>query len=120
MRLSRPCASYLVDVRDGALPAQLAFDAAGATRELTLRNERSARDAPVKIALLNVSGPFTVDAQRSTCRRGGAIAGETACALVLRATAGAAPGATGAVELQLAPTPGLEPRVRRTTLRIGS
>ncbi len=69
---------HLVDVRDGAVPEQLAFDAPGATRELQLRNERSSRDAP-----------------------------------------GAAPSATGAVELQLAPTTGLEPRPRRTTLRIG-
>lgn len=110
---------YLVDVRDGALPAELAFDAARATRELPLRNERSSRDAPAKIALLRVSGPFVVDAKRSTCRRDGTIAGQSACRLVLRAAPGAAPSATGAVELQLAPTTGLEPRLHRVTLRIG-
>jgi ketosteroid isomerase-like protein len=110
---------YLVDVRDGALPEQLAFDAPGATRELQLRNERSSRDAPAKIALLRVSGPFTVDTQRSTCRSRGTLAGQSACRLMLRAAPGAAPSATGAVELQLAPTTGLEPRPRRTTLRIG-
>jgi len=111
---------YLVDVRDGALPDELRFDAPGATRELQLRNERSSRDAPAKIALLRVSGPFAVDAKRSTCRSGGTIAGQSACRLVLRAAAGAAPSATGTLELQLAPTTGLEPRARRTALRIGA
>lgn len=110
---------YLVDVRDGALPDRLVFDAAGVTRELHLRNERSSRDAPAKIARLRVSGPFVVDARRSTCRRGGSLAGESTCRLVLRAAPGAEPGATGEVELQLAATPGLGPRPRRTTLRIG-
>ena len=110
---------YLIDVRDGALPEQLVFDAPGAGRELQLRNERSSRDAPAKIALLRVSGPFTVDTKRSTCRSGGTLAGQSACRLMLRAAPGAAPSATGAVELQLAPTTGLEPRPRRTTLRIG-
>lgn len=110
---------YLVDVRDGALPEQQAFDAPGATLELQLRNERSSRDAPVKITLLRVSGPFSVDAERSTCRYGATLAGQSACQVVMRAAADARPGATGALELQLAPTKGLDPRVRRTTLRIG-
>lgn len=110
---------YLVDVRDGALPEQLVFDAPGAMHELQLRNERSSRDAPAKIALLRVSGPFGIDAQRSTCRRGSTLAGQSACRLVLRAAPGAAPSAKGAVELQLAPTTGLKPRPRRTALRIG-
>jgi ketosteroid isomerase-like protein len=109
---------YLVDVRDGGLPAQLAFEAPGATRELPLRNERSSRDAPVKITLLRVSGPFTVDAERSTCSIGAALAGQSACQVVLRAAPNARPGAAGMLELQLAPTKGLEPRLRRTTLRI--
>ncbi|HEY6134317.1 MAG TPA: nuclear transport factor 2 family protein [Rubrivivax sp.] len=110
---------YLIDVRDGALPDALVFDAPGATGELALRNERSSRDAPAKIALLRVSGPFAVDAGRSTCRSGGTLAGQSACRLVLRAAPGAAPNATGAVEWQLARTSGLEPRPRRTSLRIG-
>ncbi|MES2959222.1 MAG: nuclear transport factor 2 family protein [Pseudomonadota bacterium] len=111
---------YLVDVRDGALPELLVFDAPGATRELQFRNERSSRDAPVKIALLRVSGPFAVDAPRSSCRSGGRLAGQSTCRLVLRAAAGAAPGSTGAVELQFAPTTGLAPRPRRTMLRLGA
>ena len=109
---------YLVDVRDGALPEQLLFDKPGATRELALRNERSARDAPATIALLRVSGPFVIDAQRSTCRTGATLAGESACKVVLRAAPNAAPAVAGALEIQLAPTKGLEPRVRRTTLRV--
>jgi ketosteroid isomerase-like protein len=110
---------YLVDVRDGSVPAQLAFDAPGATRTLEIRNERSSRDAPATIALLRVSGPFVADAARSTCRSGGHIAGQSACTLVLRAAPGVAPGASGALLFRLAPTQGLEPAPRRTTLRIG-
>jgi ketosteroid isomerase-like protein len=110
---------YLVDVRDGALPEQLAFDAPGATRELALRNERSSRDAPAKIARLQVSGPFVLDPKRSTCRAGAMLAGQSACKVVLRAAPAAPPGATGALEVQLAPTKGLDPRLRRTTLRVG-
>jgi ketosteroid isomerase-like protein len=110
---------YLVDVRDGALAEQLTFDAAGATRELTLRNERSARDAPATIALLRVTGPFAVDTERSSCRRGATLAGQSACQLVLRTTPDATAAATGALELQLAPSKELEPRLRRTTLRVG-
>ena len=110
---------YLVDVRDGALPEQLAFDAPGALRELPYRNERSARDAAVKITLLRVTGPFTVDAGRSSCRSGATLAGQSACQVVLRAAPDAKPGATDALDLQLAPTQGLDPRVRRTTLRVG-
>lgn len=91
----------------------------GATRELQCRNDRSARDAPVKIALLRVSGPFTVDAEHSSYQKEGLIAGQSACKVVLRAAPDARPGATGALELQLAPTKGLEPRARRTTLRVG-
>ena len=109
---------YLVDVRDGSLPDQLIFDAPGTTRELALHNERSSRDAPVTIALLRVFGPFVVDAQRSTCRSGATVAGESACTVVLRAAPDAPPAAAGALEMQLAPTKGLEPRLRRTTLRI--
>jgi hypothetical protein len=91
----------------------------GATRELPYRNERSAREATMKITLLRVSGPFTVDAGRSSCHSGAMLAGQSACGVVLRAAPEAKPGATGALELQLAPTRGLEPRARRTTLRIG-
>lgn len=109
---------YLIDVRDGSLPDELVFDTPGSTRELALRNERSSRDAPATIALLRVSGPFVVDTQRSTCRKGSALAGESACKVVLRAAPGAAT-ASGALEVQLAPTRGLEPRLRRTVLRMG-
>lgn len=109
---------YLVDVRDGGAPDELVFDASGATRELRLRNERSSRDAPATIALLRVSGPFAVDSKLSSCRNGGEIAGQSACQLVLRAAPGSPPTARGAVEIQFAPTTGLEPRLRTTTLRI--
>lgn len=109
---------YLVDVRDGGLPEQLVFDSPGATRELELRNERSSRDVPATIALLRVSGPFALDARLSGCGSGSKIAGQSACRLVLRSTPGSAPGAIGAVEVQWAPTTGLEPHLRRTTLRI--
>jgi hypothetical protein len=110
---------YLVDVRDGSLPDQLLFGAPGATRELTFLSERSSRDAPVTIALLRVSGPFVIDTERSTCRRGATLAGESACKVVLRAAPDAPPLAAGTLELQLAPTTDLEPRLRRTTLRLG-
>jgi len=110
---------YLVDVRDGGLPDAVAFEAAGATRELQFRNERSSRDAPARIALLRVSGPFTTDTAASTCRRGALLPGESACRLVLRAVANAQPSATGAVEVQLAPSKGLQPRVRRVRLQVG-
>jgi len=110
---------YLVDVRDGALPEQLAFDAAGTTRELTVRNERSAHDAPATIVLLGVTGPFAIDTERSTCRRGAALAGQSACQVMLRAAPGAPPTAAGTLELQLAPSKDLEPRLRRTALRMG-
>jgi ketosteroid isomerase-like protein len=110
---------YLVDVRDGELPAQVAFETAGATREVQVRNERSARDAPARIALLRVTGPFSVDAGRSTCRRGAVVAGGATCRVALRAAANARPAATGALEFQFAPTKGLEPGVRRAQLQIG-
>jgi hypothetical protein len=110
---------YLVDVRDGGVQDELIFDTSGATRELRLRNERSSRDEPATIALLRVSGPFAIDSKLSTCRSGGKIAGQSACQLVLRAAPGAAPSAAGAVEVQLAPTMGLAPHMRRTALRIG-
>lgn len=112
---------FLVHVRDGALPEAVTFDttAAGATREVELRNERSTLDAPVKLALLRVSGPFALDAARSTCRRGATLAGQASCKVVLRAAAGASAGATGAFEVQFAPTRGLDPQPGRTVLRIG-
>ena len=110
---------YLVDVRDGGVPSQLVFDAPGRHRELLLRNERSARDTPATIALLRVSGPFVADEKLSTCRSGGPILGQSACKLVLRAAPGAAQGTAGAVEFQLAPTTGLEPRPRRAALKVG-
>jgi ketosteroid isomerase-like protein len=109
---------YLVDVRDGALPDRLDFDAPGATRELQLRNERSSRDAPVKIALLKVSGPFILDAQRSSCRSGATLAGQATCRIVLRAAAKTT-AVAGALEVQLSPSRGLEPKLRRTALHIG-
>ena len=109
---------YLMDVRDGMLPELLTFDIAGATRELTLRNERSVRDAPATIALLRVAGPFVIDAERSTCRSGATLAGQSACQVVLRAAPDAAPSVAGTLELQLAPSKDLEPRTRSTTLRV--
>ena len=109
---------YLVDVRDGALPDQLVLDAPGAISELQLRNERSSRDAPVTIAMLRVSGPFAIDSRQSSCRSGSKIVGQSACRLVLRGAPHAVPGSAGSVEMQLARTTGLEPRLRRTTLRI--
>jgi uncharacterized protein (TIGR02246 family) len=108
---------YLVDVRDGALPVQVSFQP-GATRDLQVRNERSSRDAPAKIAVLRVSGPFSIDADRSTCRRGALLAGESACRVVLRALTNARPAPTGALELKFAPSKGLEPRVRRARLQV--
>jgi ketosteroid isomerase-like protein len=111
---------YLVAVRDGALREELTFDAPGAIRELQVRNERSSRDAAATIAVLRVSGPFAVDAARSTCRMGGMLEGQSACKLTVRADPAAAAGATGAVELQFAPTNGLEPRPRRTILKIAA
>jgi ketosteroid isomerase-like protein len=110
---------FLVHVRDGALPETVAFDAAGATRVVELRNERSSRDAAVKLAVLRASGPFKIDAARSTCRRGGRLAGQASCTLVVRAGADAPPGASGALEVQFAPTPGLEPKLRQAALRVG-
>jgi ketosteroid isomerase-like protein len=110
---------YLIDVRDGFTPDRLAFDAPGATRELVLRNERSLRDVPAAIALMRVSGPFVIDTERSTCRSGATLAGQSSCTVVLRAAPSAAAGTTGAAELQLAPTPGLEPALRRTVLHVG-
>ena len=110
---------YLVDVRDGALPAEAAFDKPGATRVLELRNERSSRDAPVSLALLRISGPFTIDAPGSTCRSGARIAGQSACRLTLRAATRAVAGAAGKLEWRLAPSKGLEPQPRTVALRIG-
>jgi ketosteroid isomerase-like protein len=110
---------YLVDVRDGALPDHVSFATPGAVRELTFRNERSSRDEPVTIALMKVSGPFALDPSRSTCRQGATLAGETACTVTLRASPDAAPSSSGALDLKLAPTPGLQPQVRRTILRLG-
>ena len=104
--------------RDGGLPDQVAFDAAGVSREVQLRNERSSRDAPARIALLRVTGPFRVDAG-SACRRGSLLAGQSSCRLVVRALPEAGSGATGVLELQFAASKGLEPRVRRTSLRMG-
>jgi hypothetical protein len=109
---------FLVAVRDGALPESVRFDAAGATREVELRNERSARDAPATIDLLRVSGPFVLDAERSTCRRGAPLAGQASCKVVVRAQADAGARA-GSLELRFAPTPGLEPQPRRVALRVG-
>ena len=109
---------FLVAVRDGALPESVAFDAAGATREVELRNERSARDAPATLDLLRVSGPFVLDAERSTCRRGAPLAGQASCKVVVRAQADAGARA-GSLELRFAPTPGLEPQPRRVALRVG-
>jgi ketosteroid isomerase-like protein len=111
---------YLVDVRDGWVPEQIIFDAAGATRELQIRNERSSRDVPATIAILKVMGPFAIDTQLSTCRGGGVIDGQAACRLVIRALTDAARSQEGAVELQLSGTKDLSPRARRTALRIGS
>jgi ketosteroid isomerase-like protein len=109
---------FLVHVRDGAFPDTVAFDAAGATREVVVRNERSTRDAPARLAVLRVSGPFTIDAARSTCRRGSQLAGQASCKVVVRAAGGARAGAVGALEVQFAPTPGLEPKLRQAALRV--
>ncbi|MEO5883425.1 MAG: nuclear transport factor 2 family protein [Caldimonas sp.] len=111
---------YLVDVRDGALPAEAVFDKPGAGRVLELRNERSSRDPPVALALLRVSGPFAIDARGSTCRSGARLAGQSTCRLSLRAAAGAAAGAIGKLEWRLAPSEGLEPQPGAVALRLGS
>jgi len=113
-----PIRRYLVDVRDGALPAEAVFDKPGVTRVLELRNERSSRDPPAALALLRVSGPFTIDARGSTCRNGARVAGQAACRLTLRAATGALAGATGKLEWRLAPSKGLEPQPRSVALRL--
>jgi hypothetical protein len=111
---------YLVDVRDGGLAEQLSFASSDAVGELQVRNERSTRDAPARISVLRVSGPFRVDTARSTCRRGLLLAGQSACRLVLRALPRGAGTMNGVLEMQFAPSKGLEPRVRRTTLHMGT
>ncbi len=110
---------YLVDVRDGGLPELLAFEAAGGMHELTLRNERSSRDAPAQIAILRVTGPFKVDTERSTCRRGGLLAGGATCRVTLQASSKARPEEVGFLDIQFAPSKGLEPKLRRSALKIG-
>lgn len=112
---------YLVAVRDGAVPEAVVFEGPGSHREIEVRNERAGRDAPARLALLRVSGPFTIDTARSTCRRGVMIAGQSSCRLVLRAAAGpTAASVAGALEVRFAPGSGLDPQPRRSTLRVGS
>jgi len=107
---------YLVDVRDGAVPDRLVFDGPDSIRELQIRNERSSRDAPATIALIRISGPFALDSKLSSCRNGGTINGQSTCRLVLRPAPGTSARAEGSLEFQLAPTPGLDPQRRRTSL----
>jgi uncharacterized protein (TIGR02246 family) len=110
---------YLQDVRDGAALATVTFDKPRAVRRVELHNERSTRDAPARLAELRLEGPFAIDQAKSSCRVGAAIGGQSTCRVVLRAAAGAAPGATGTLVWRFAPTPGLEPQPRPMALRIG-
>jgi ketosteroid isomerase-like protein len=111
---------YFVDVRDGAAPAAVVFDAPRAVRDIALHNERASRDTPVTLAELRIEGPFALDGAKSRCRVGARIEGQSTCRVVLRAAARAAPGATGRLLWRFAPTPGLEPAPRSVALRIDS
>jgi hypothetical protein len=106
---------YLVVVRDGALPAEVAFDKPGATREVVFRNERSPLDKPVKLARVRASGPFRV-VPGGTCKEGGRIAGQAACSVKLRFAGPAGDRSDGALELKFADTPELQPQPSRTRL----
>ena len=111
---------YLIDVRDGGSPATVESVAPGAVRHVELRNERSSRDPPARIAELRIDGPFLIDAQASTCRIGKPLPGQTACRVALRtASDHTAAASVGTLIWRLAPAQGLEPQPRRVQLRDG-
>lgn len=110
---------YLVEVRDGVLPEEVLFDRPGATRKVELRNERSSRDAPARIILLNIAGPFAIDAKASTCRRGVTLKGQSSCVIVLRALPRWSTQASGTLDTQFAPSRGLDPAMKRARLGSG-
>ncbi len=107
---------YLIDVRDGASLTTVEPIAPGAVRYVELRNERSSRDPPARIAELRVDGGFLVDVPASTCRIGKLLPGQTACRLALRTASSSAASASGTLLWRLAPSNGLEPRPRRIAL----
>jgi hypothetical protein len=110
---------YLVEVRDGALRAELVVPSAGAPPRVEFRNLRTPHDEPVRIAALQVSGPFRLGAG-STCRVRLPLRGGHSCTLVLQRRAGThrnADGpAVGALLIRLGATPGLTPQPRTMQL----